>query len=144
MVVNLCKQQTEILMNLSEQGLNQLVIYKKSLDVFNLSRRIANYITDDKDIISMYRSGAKVDNYADNLVMNAFRLVPKVVETETQSNPGVKLKYAQSLRYFIDRLYQDCLKLESTKIQGADFVRMLRKELIILKKIHRRYVKSLL
>lgn len=131
-------------MNLNEQGLNQLVIYRKSLDVFNLSRRIANYITDDKDMISMYRSGRKTDNYADNLVMNAFRLVPKVVETETQSNPGIKLKYAQSLRYFIDRLYQDCLRLESTKIQGSDFVRMLRKELIILKKIHRRYVKSLL
>jgi hypothetical protein len=131
-------------MNLSEQSLNQLVIYKKSLDVFNLSRRVAAYITDDKDVISMYRSGTKTDNYADNLVMNAFRLVPKVVETETQSNPGVKLKYAQSLRYFIDRLYQDCLKLEGTKIQGVDFVRMLRKELIILRKIHRRYVKSLL
>jgi len=132
------------MMNLSEQSLNQLVIYKKSLDVFNLSRRVAAYITDDKDVISMYRSGTKTDNYADNLVMNAFRLVPKVVETETQSNPGVKLKYAQSLRYFIDRLYQDCLKLEGTKIQGVDFVRMLRKELIILRKIHRRYVKSLL
>jgi hypothetical protein len=132
------------MMNLSEQSLNMLVIYKKSLDVFNLSRRVAAYITDDKDVISMYRSGTKTDNYADNLVMNAFRLVPKVVETETQSNPGVKLKYAQSLRYFIDRLYQDCLKLEGTKIQGVDFVRMLRKELIILRKIHRRYVKSLL
>ena len=139
----MCKYQIEGVMNLSEQGLNQLVIYRKSLDIFNLSRRIANYITDDKDLISMYRSGTKTDNYADNLVMNAFRLVPKVVETETQSNPGIKLKYAQSLRYFIDRLYQDCLKLESTKIQGIDFVRMLRKELIILKKIHRRYVKSL-
>lgn len=144
MVVILCNYQIEFMMNLSEQSLNMLVIYKKSLDVFNLSRRVAAYITDDKDVISMYRSGTKTDNYADNLVMNAFRLVPKVVETETQSNPGVKLKYAQSLRYFIDRLYQDCLKLEGTKIQGVDFVRMLRKELIILRKIHRRYVKSLL
>ncbi|MFD0760867.1 hypothetical protein ACFQZW_02100 [Lutibacter aestuarii] len=129
---------------MSEQGLNQLVIYRKSLDIFNLSRRIAAYITNDKDIISMYRSGSKTDNYADNLVMNAFRLVPKVVETETQVNPTTKLKYAQSLHYFIDRLYQDCLNLESTKIQGVDFVRMLRKELIMLRKIHRRYVKSIL
>jgi len=131
-------------MKIGEQGLNQLVIYKKSLDIFNLSRRIAAYITNDKDMISMYRSGSKTDNYADNLVMNAFRLVPKVVETETQVNPSIKLKYAQSLHYFIDRLYQDCLNLESTKIQGVDFVRMLRKELIMLRKIHRRYMKSIL
>ena len=44
----------------------------------------------------------------------------------------------------IDRLYQDCLKLERARIPGKDFVRMLRKELILLKRMHRRYVKSLL
>ena len=130
--------------NSAEQNINQLIIYKKSLDIFKLSRHVASYVTDDKDVISMYRSGKRSDNYADNLVMNAFRLVPKVVETETQVNPTTKLKYAQSLHYFIDRLYQDCLNLESTKIQGVDFVRMLRKELIMLRKIHRRYVKSIL
>jgi hypothetical protein len=53
------------------------------------------------------------------------------------------LKYAKSIRYFIDSLYQDCLNLESARIQGKDFVRMLRRELILLKRIHRRYVKSL-
>lgn len=130
--------------NSSEQNINQLVIYKKSIDIFKLSREVASYITDDKDMISMYRSGNKSDNYADNLVMNAFRLVPKVVETETQESPTIKLKYAKSLRYFIDRLYQDCLHLESSKIQGKDFVRMLRKELKNLQKIHKTYVNSLL
>lgn len=129
--------------NSAEQNINQSVIYRKSLDIFKLSRRVAAYITDDKDVISMYRSGNISDNYADNLVMNAFRLVPKIVEVETQDNPTMKLKYAKSLRYFIDRLYRSCLQLESTRIQGKDFVIMLRRELRILRKIHRRYVKSL-
>jgi len=126
------------------QNLNQLNIYQKSLDVFKLSRHVASYLTDDKDLISMYRSGNKSDNYADNLVMNAFRLVPKIVETEIQENPSLKLKYAKSLRYFIDRIYQDCKSLESTKIQGLDFVKMLRKELKSLREIHKNYVNSLL
>jgi len=77
-------------------------------------------------------------------VMNSLGLVPKVMETETEENPRLKLKYAKSLRFFIDVLYQDCVKLERTKINGKDFVRMLRKELILLKRMHRRYVKSLL
>jgi len=110
------------------QNLNQLSLYQKSLEIFKLSRDVASYVTDDKGILSMYRSGSKSDNYADNLVMNAFRLVPKIVETETQENPSLKLKYAKSLRYFIDRIYQDCKRLESTKIQGKDFVIMLREE----------------
>jgi hypothetical protein len=131
-------------LNLQENHLNQLSIYKKSLDIFRLSRRIASYITDDKDVVSMYRSGRLEDNYADNLVLNAFRLVPKIAETEIQVSPTSKLKYAKSLRYFIDRIYDDCINLEKTKVQGIDFVKMLRKELKILRRIHKNYVNSIL
>ena len=130
--------------NPHKQSLNQLVIYKKSIDIFKLSRRVAAYITDDKDLISMYRSGSRSDNYADNLVLNAFRLVPKIVETEGQQNADLKLKYAKSLRYYIDLLYKNCLQLENTKIQGKEFVKLLRTELKTFRKIHRHYVNSLL
>jgi len=130
--------------NHQNKSLNHLNIYQKSLDIFNLSRRIASYITNDKSMLSMYTSRKRSDRYADSLVMNSLGLVPKVMETETEENPRLKLKYAKSLRFFIDILYQDCVKLEHTKINGKDFVRMLRKELILLKRMHRRYVKSLL
>ena len=130
--------------NSSEENINQLVIYKKSIDIFKLSRDVASYVTDDKDMISMYRSGNKSDNYADNLVMNAYRLVPKIVEVETENSKNIKLKLAKSLRYFIDRIYHDCIKLENTRIQGKDFVQLLRKELKHLQAIHKNYVNSLL
>lgn len=126
------------------KALNHLSIYQKSLDIFNLSRRLASYITNDKSVLSMYTSPKRSDRYADSLVMNSLGLVPRIMETETEENPGLKLKYAKSLRFFIDVMYQDCVKLERTKINGKDFVRMLRKELILLKRMHRRYVKSLL
>jgi hypothetical protein len=126
------------------QDLGKLVLYQKSLAIFELARRVASYITDDKDMIFMYRSGSKTDNYADNLVMNAYRLVPKIAEVETQNSKSLKLKLAKSLRYFIDRIYQDCITLENTKIQGKDFVQLLRDELKHLRKIHKKYVKSLL
>lgn len=127
-----------------EQNISQLIIYQKSVAIFKLTRHIASYITNDKDIFSMYLSGNKIDRYADNLVMNALGLVPKIVETECQENPSLKLKYAVSLRYFIDGLYRDCLKLERTKIQGMDFIKLLRNEIKHLRKIHKHYVKSLL
>lgn len=130
--------------NSEEQHLNQLVIYQKSLYIFKLARRITSYVTNDKDVLSMYLSDKRSYRYADNLLMNALGLVPKIVETECEENPGLKLKYAVSLRYFIDRLYQNCLQLESTKIQGKDFVKLLRKELKNLRQIHKNYVKSLL
>jgi len=130
--------------NRQDHTLSHLNIYKKSLDIFNLSRRIASYITDDKSMLSMYSSVERSDRYADSLVMNSLGLVPEIVKTESEQNPRLKLKYAKSLHHFIDVLYQDCLRLERTRIQGKDFVRMLRKELILLRRMHRRYVKSLL
>ena len=126
--------------NSQEQSLVNLNIYQKSLDIFKMSRYIASYITDDKTIQSMYNSVRISDRYADSLVMNALGLVPKIVETETQENPSLKLKYAISLRWIIDRLYQDCIRLESARIQGKDFVRMLRKEIILLKLMHKKYL----
>lgn len=130
--------------NRQDHTLSHLNIYKKSLDIFNLSRRIASYITDDKSMLSMYSSVERSDRYADSIVMNSLGLVPEIVKTESEQNPRLKLKYAKSLHHFIDVLYQDCLRLERTRIQGKDFVRMLRKELILLRRMHRRYVKSLL
>jgi len=127
-----------------EQHLNQLVIYQKSLYIFKLVRRITSYVTNDKNVLEMYVSNERSDRYADNLLINALGLVPKIVETECQENPSLKLKYAVSIRYFIDCLYQNCLLLENTKIQGKDFVKLLRKELKNLRQIHKNYVKSLL
>ena len=131
------------MLNLEHENIQSAMIYQKSLDIFQLSRRIASYITDDKDVMSMYRSGKKEDNYADNLVMNSFRLVPKVVEVEIQDTTVKKLKYAKRLRYFIERINQDCIRLEKSKISGKEFVRMLRKELRALRKMHASYIKSI-
>ena len=127
-----------------QRDLKHLVIYQKSLDIFKLSRRIASYITYDKDILSMYKSNKKADRYADSLVMDALGLVPKIAETENQNNPSLKLKYAKSLRISIDRLYSNSIKLEKTKVQGKEFIRLLRKELKHLRKLHKLYVNSLL
>lgn len=127
-----------------QRDLNQLVIYQKSLDIFKLSRRIASYITHDKDILSMYKSDKKADRYADSLVMDALGLVPQIAETENQKNPRLKLKYAKSLRSSIDRLYSNSIKLEKTKVQGKEFIKLLRKELKHLRKLHKLYVNSLL
>jgi len=127
-----------------QNNLNQLVIYQKSMDIFKLSRHIASYISYDKDILSMHKSLKKADKYASNLVMDALGLVPKIAETENQKNPKLKLKYAKSLRYFIDQLYDDCKQLEHTIIQGKDFLKLLRKELKKLREIHKHYVNSIL
>ncbi|PNW28846.1 hypothetical protein [Formosa algae] len=81
-------------------NIKDLPMYKKSLDVFKLSRHIAAYITYDKDIIAMHTSKNYLDKYADKLVIDALGLVPKIVETENEINPIKKIKQAKALRFF--------------------------------------------
>jgi hypothetical protein len=132
------------MLDYQEQHINQSVFYKKSLDIFKLTRSIAAYLTNDKTVLSMYASRNMVDKYADRLVMNSLVLAPKIAETECLTNPVLKLSYAKSLQQIIDILYLDCISLERAKIQGKDFVKMLRKEIKLLQKMHKNYVKSLL
>ena len=100
----------------------------------------------ENHIRELYQKRSAVENIYHNILhtTEVVKVAAKIAEAETQENPVLKLKYAKSLRYFIDCLYEDCLNLESSKISGKDFVRMLRKELILLKRMHRSYVKSLL
>ena len=130
--------------NTVENSLSQSRIYQKSIEIFRLTRRVASYVTNDKDIHAMHVSKIKSDKYADSLVIDSLGLVPKVVETEIQQNPILKLKYAKSLQYIIDRLYSNCVKLENSKIQGKDFVCVLKKELKSLRKMHNLYLNSIL
>ncbi|MFB9053054.1 hypothetical protein ACFFVB_08155 [Formosa undariae] len=130
--------------NASNSNIKNLIIYQKSLDVFKLSRHIASYITYDKDIIAMHNSKNYLDKYADKLVIDALGLVPKIVETENETNQIKKVKQAKSLRFFIDRLYYNTRHLETSKTNGTDFIKLLRIELKKLRIIHKQYVRSLI
>ncbi|WP_038527653.1 hypothetical protein [Formosa agariphila] len=128
----------------SNSKINDLIIYQKSLYVFKLSRHIASYITNDKDMMSMHRSGNYIDKFADKLVIDALGLVPKIVETENETNQILKIRYAKSLRFFIDRLYYNSKHLEMSKTNSTDFIKLLRIELKKLRIIHKQYVRSLI
>jgi len=128
----------------SNNNLKGLSFYQKSLDVFKLSRSVVSYVTYDKDVIELQNSKTEVDTYASHIVMDALGLAPRIAETENQKNPSQKLKNAKSLEYLIDRMYSNSKKLESMKVSGKDFIKLLRKELIHLRELHMQYVNSIL
>ena len=119
-------------------------LYRKSIEIFHLSRGIADHVTYHKDLMRMRISRRKVDRYASDLVMDSLGLVPKITEAITQTHPGRRLSVSKSLEPFIDRLYQKSVRLERLRIPGKDFVKLLRAELIQLRELHMKYINSLL
>ena len=63
-------------------------LYRKSLDIFHLSRGIADYVSYQKDLVNMRVSKKKADRYASDIVLDALGLVPKITQAVTQKNPA--------------------------------------------------------
>ncbi len=118
-------------------------IYLKAVDFFKLSRRFATQVTGNREVSFDYRGGERIDNYADNLVVNAYRLMPKVAEIEVEKSAENKLKSAKSLKFLIDRLYQDCINLENSRLRRKEFVKHLKNELKSFQQAYNQYLNSL-
>lgn len=88
----------------------------------------------------MYRTNMAVDQYAGNLVMDSLALAPKIAAAETHKQYEVKMKHARSLRKLSKRLQKYCEQLESNKGEGKEFIKLLRNELRMFKKLQRSWV----
>ncbi len=124
--------------------LNKLGIYQKSITVFQLSRQIVSYLTNDKDVMSLHTSKEDIDIYADRLIVNSLGLIPKIVETENEKDIALKLKLAKSFKDSVNYLKNDCSQLTQLNTSGKDFLELLQKELKKLQVEHHSYVNSII
>jgi len=125
-------------------NLNKLGIYQKSITVFQLSRQIVSYLTNDKDVMSLHTSKEDIDIYADRLIVNSLGLIPKIVETENEKDIALKLKLAKSFKNSVHYLKNDCNQLTRLNTSGKDFLELLQKELKKLQVEHHSYVNSII
>ncbi len=119
----------------------ELTMYKKSISLFQLARKIADYISDNKSVLEMYTSEKKVDKHADALVMYTMNLPNQIAALESVPGNQRANKY-KSLYNFEERIKKTCNLLIETKIAGHEFVVLLKKELLQFQKLSRSYNKA--
>ena len=78
-------------------------MYKKSISLFQLARKIADYISNDKSVLEMYASEKKVDKHADALVMYTMSLPNQIAALESVPGEQRASKY-KSLYNFEERI----------------------------------------
>ncbi|MFD0861457.1 hypothetical protein ACFQ1M_04510 [Sungkyunkwania multivorans] len=123
--------------------LNQLPVYKKAIEIFSLSRRIASYLTYDKDLLQMEFSKERVDHEAGDLVMQSLGLAPSIAAVQTQQSYLLKMQHAQSLRKLTIGIGKLCERLEASSAEGKEFLQLLRKELKKFRKLQRDWMATL-
>src|SRR5210317_1538528 len=119
----------------------ELTMYRKSMSLFQLARKIADYISDQKSVLEMHASEKAIDKYADALVMYTMQLPTQIAAIESESKGTQKVRNYKRLYNFEERIKKTCNLLIETKIAGHEFDVHLRDELLQFQKLSRNYIK---
>lgn len=113
----------------------QSALYKKALEIFNLSRHISFYIS--HDLAYLQRNGKEDINiyFSGDIVQQSVSLAPQILKAESQPFSEEKHKYAATVMHLSNLLYKNCERLERVNSNGKDFLPLLRKEIKKFRKL---------
>ena len=123
--------------------LSDLPIYKKALQIFDLSRNISTYL--NQDLAVLKEDGSEDVNiyFSGDIVQHSVSLGPEIINAEMERAAEKKLKHVASLRKLTNRLYSHCKRLEKCNSNGKDYIPILRKEIRTFKKLQNSWMLTL-
>lgn len=118
-------------------------IYKKALDIFDLSRNISTYLNDD--LSSLKEDGSEDSNiyFSGDIIQQSVSLAPEIVNAELERYSDKKHKHVASLKRLTNLLYKNSYRLELANSNGKDFLPILRNELKKFKNLQRSWLLTL-
>lgn len=116
--------------------ITHLDVYKRALSLFKMSRHLATFITDNKDLNNMYTSGNTSDAYSLQLVMDSMSLAPAIAEASTTYDSKTRRYRIRRMKKTVLRIHKYCDYLEKRYAHSKDYVALLRKEIAAYRKAH--------
>ena len=83
---------------MDSQNITQLPVYKKALDIFQVSRGIACAISEKRHVLEMGYSTNENDQVAGTLVSTSLKLFPELAAIQNATNRKNILKRAHMIR----------------------------------------------
>lgn len=108
---------------------NQLPVYKKALDIFQVSRGIAYALSERDHVLEMEYSTRENEKVAGLLVSTSLRLFPELAAIQNATNKENILKRANKIRRSARLLLAKCRFIEKQGIKEKEFLRLLRSEI---------------
>lgn len=124
-------------------NLSDLPVYKKAVDIFNLSQNISMYL--NHDLSDLKSDGSEDGNiyFSGDIVQQSVSLVPEIMNAELQRFSDRKHKHIDSLKRLTNKLYKNSYRLEGSNSNGKDFLPILRSELKMFRKLQRSWMMTL-
>ena len=123
--------------------MSNLPIYNKALEIFKLSRKIADYLS--YDLSKLKDDGSEDEHiyFSGDIVQQSELLGPEIMKAESEPFSERKQIHADTVRRLTDMLYKNCKRLERCSSNGKDFLPILRKELKVFSKLQRSWMLTL-
>jgi hypothetical protein len=118
-------------------------VYRKALDIFNISSRISGYLNQDLAGIGPNGSEDELIYFSGDIVQQSYCLAPEIMKAEANKYSEDKYKHMESLERLYFRLMKNCKRLERSNSNGRDFLPMLRTELRKFRELQRHWMLTL-
>ncbi len=119
------------------------ILYRKALDLCELSRAIASYVTYNKDLLKLYQSNSLRDIIADSLLTDAILIPQQIARAERTTNPVVRFRTARFISVMLKNIQGYTNGLEHEGVKEKEYLNLLRKELKSFQKSFKKWRKSL-
>ncbi len=106
-----------------------LPVYRKALEIFKISRAMASYFSEGKNIMEMDLSANPRYHFAGSLVNESLQLAPGIASVATAKNNASRLRRINRIRNAAKNLRNYCKKLEFSGVKELEFLGMLRREI---------------
>ena len=120
---------------------SNLPVYQKAMEIFSLSRRISDYISEGKSTFKLADDNQVC--YAGDIITYSSKLAPSIKAAESHTNRISRYKHVLLLKKFTHRLTRQCERLERQTVDGKDYVGMLHTELKKFKRLQLSWEASL-
>ena len=123
--------------------MNPPLIYRKALELCELSRAIASYVTHNKDLLKLYQSNSLRDIIADSLLTDTVLIRQQIDRAEKSNNPVVRFRTTRFISVMIRNLQGYTNGLEHHGVKEKEYLNLLRKEIQSFKKVFKNWSNTL-
>jgi hypothetical protein len=125
------------------RNLATLPVYRKALDLCFISREIVSYITNNKDLLYLYKSNSFRDSIADAILTDVILIPQKIELAERSSSSTIRITTIDHINIMTKNIFSYCRGLEKDGLKEKEYLNILRAEVKNFRKSYKIWKRSL-
>ncbi len=128
---------------MSYRNFGALAVYKKAVELREISRAIASYVSFNKEFIQLYSSNSLRDNIADLLITDAVSIPEKIAFATRSTSYSERKSSARLISIMLRNINSYCLGLEKDGVKEKEYLNLLRAEIRSFRELFKLWRNSL-